>query len=200
MSAVTAVPLRPLARGSVPKLWLALALMVLAAAALGWWGTRSQQRSALASGVQYQVIREGSGDLISSADVVAVNFVGRRENGEVFADTRRDRPLEATTDNFLPGVGDGLKLMRKGAVYRFWVPPSVWRGQVGANAPFGPNETLSFDVQVIDVAQGAAQVRRMQELQRQLQGGGPGGIPGEAAPGAVMPSVPGNGTAPAGGR
>ena len=41
MSAVTAVPLRPLARGSVLKLWLGLGLLVLVAAALAWWGTRA---------------------------------------------------------------------------------------------------------------------------------------------------------------
>jgi FKBP-type peptidyl-prolyl cis-trans isomerase FkpA len=207
MSAVTAVPLRPLAPRSVLRLWVGLALLALAALALGWWGTRGLQRTILPSGVQYQVIREGSGEQIASADVAAVHFVGRRESGEVIADTRRDRPVEVTTDNFLPGLGDGLKLMRKGSVYRFWVPPSVWRGQVGANVPFGPDETLSFDVQVIEVAPGAAQARRMQELQRQLQSGGaapaagPGVTPGAegrpAAPGGPPPVVA---PPPAGGR
>jgi FKBP-type peptidyl-prolyl cis-trans isomerase len=48
------------------------------------------------SGVQYQVIREGSGNLIAAEDVAAVQFIGRREDGSLFADTRRDRPLEAT--------------------------------------------------------------------------------------------------------
>lgn len=213
MSAVTAVPLRPLARGSVLKLWLGLGLLVLVAAALGWWGTRGQQRTLMPSGVQYQVIREGSGNLITAEDVAAVQFIGRREDGSLFADTRRDRPLEATPANFLPGLGEGLKLMRKGAVYRFWVPPSVWRGQVGPNAPFGPDETLTFEVNVLEVAAGMAQVQRMQELQRQLQGAGgaPGGpgMPGagpmpEGPPGA-MPGGPGGpppvvAPPPAGGR
>jgi hypothetical protein len=191
MSAITAVPLRPLAKGSVLKLWIAVGLLVLVAAGLGWWGTRGLQRSAMPSGVQYQVIREGSGELISSADIVLVHFVGRRQNGEVFADTRREQqPLQATTDNFLPGVGEGLKLMRKGSVYRFWVPPNVWRAQAGANMPFDPNETLTFDVQVADVQFGAVALRRqqqMQELQRQLQSGG----------NSVAPAPEGNAAAPA---
>jgi len=191
MSAVTAVPLRPLAKGSVPKLWLAVGLLVLVAAGLGWWGTRGLQRNAMPSGVQYQVIREGSGELISSADIVLVHFVGRHQNGEVFADTRREQqPLQATTDNFLPGVGEGLKLMRKGSVYRFWVPPNVWRTQAGANTPFDPNETLTFDVQIADVQIGAAALRQqqqMQELQRQLQNGG----------NSVAPAPEGNAVAPA---
>ncbi len=197
MSAVTAVPLRPLAKGSLLKLWVALGLLVLVAAGLAWWGTTGLQRYTMPSGVQYQVIREGSGELISSADIVAVQFVGRHQNGEVFADTRREQqPLQATTDNFLPGVGEGLKLMRKGSVYRFWVPPAVWRRQAGANAPFDPDETLTFDVQVADVQFGAAaqqRIQQMQELQRQMQRGArPGG--NAAAP---APAPPGNAVAPA---
>ena len=191
MSAVTAVPLRPLAKGSILKLWVAVGLLVLVAAGIGWWGTSGLQRSAMPNGVQYQVIREGEGDLISSADIVLVHFVGRRQNGEVFADTRREQqPLQATTDNFLPGVGEGLKLMRKGSVYRFWVPPSVWRTQAGANMPFDSTETLTFDVQIADVQIGAAALRQQQQMQ-QLQGGGnsvapaPGGNAAASAPAPV---------------
>lgn len=190
MSAVTAVPLRPLAKGSVLKLWIAVGLLVLIAAGLAWWSTRGLQRTLLPNGVSYQVVREGSGDLISSADIAAINFVARRQNGEVLADTRRDRPVEVTTDTVqIPGLGEGLKQMRKGSVYRFWMPPSVWRGQVPPSAGIDPNEVLTFDVQVVEVAQGAAAIQRqqqMQELQRQMQSGGnsvapaPGG--NEAAP------------------
>lgn len=194
MSAVTAVPLRPLAKGSVLKLWIAVGLLVLVAAGLGWWGTRGMQRTSMPNGMAYQVIREGDGELISSADVVALNFVARRETGEVIADTRRDRPVETTTDTIqVPGVGEGLKLMRKGSVYRFWVPPGVWRGRVPPGAALDPTETLTFDVQVLAVAPGAAQQQRlqqMQELQRQMQGGG----------NSVAPAPEGNSAAPAGAR
>lgn len=195
MSSVTAVPLRPLARGSVPKLWIAVGLLVLIAAGLGWWGTRGLQRTTMPNGVSYQVIREGEGDVISSADIILVHFVGRKQDGEVFADTRQSRqPLQATTDNFLPGVGEGLKLMRKGSVYRFWVPPRVWRGQLATQqAPFGPDETLTFDVQIVDVQQnGVAMMRaqQMQELQRRMQSGG----------NSVAPAPEGNSAAPAGAR
>ena len=196
MSAVTAVPLRPLAKGSVPKLWIVLVLMVLAAAAFGWLGTGGLQRTAMPSGVQYQVIRDGNGDLISSADVVALNFVARRENGEVLADTRRDRPLETSPDNFsVPGLGEGLKLMRTGSVYRFWVPPRIYQGQLPPGLHLDPNEVLTFDVQVLAVSPGMAQTQRLQEMQRQMRGAEPGGAAGEGAPGAAPPA--GNGTAPA---
>jgi hypothetical protein len=171
-------------------LWIAVGLLVLIAAGLGWWSTRGLQRTTMPNGVQYQVIREGSGDLISSADLVVVHFVGRHQNGEVFADTRQgQQPVQATTDNFVPGVGEGLKLMRKGSVYRFWVPPNVWRPQANSDARFDPNETLTFDVQVADVQFGAVaqqRLQQMQELQRQLQSGG----------NSVAPALEGNNAAP----
>jgi FKBP-type peptidyl-prolyl cis-trans isomerase FkpA len=191
MSAVTAVPLRPLAKGSVLRLWLAIGLLVLIAGGIGLWGTSGLQRTAMPSGVKYQVLREGSGELISSADIVTLNFVGRHENGEVMFDTRRERPVQTTTDNFIPGVDEGLKLMRKGSVYRFWVPSYVWRGRLPPEAQLDPNETLSFDVQVMDVQPGAAarqRIQQMQDLQRQAQGVGNDAAP--APDGNVAVPIP----------
>jgi len=66
MSAVTAVPLRPLAKGSVLKLWIVLALMALAAAGLGWWGTRWMQEVTLESGARYRVVDPGTGPAFAS--------------------------------------------------------------------------------------------------------------------------------------
>jgi hypothetical protein len=200
MSAVTAVPLRPIARGSVLKLWIGLALLSLFALGVAWWGTRELQRTATPSGLQYQVIREGEGNLITGADVAAVNLVGRRENGEVFADTRRDRPLEVNPDNFIPGLGEGLKLMRKGAAYRFWLPPSLYRGQIPPGLTTGPDERLVFELQVLDVAPGMAQVQRMQELQRQMQGANPHEGTGMPTPGAGAPAGPQGAPPSPGGR
>lgn len=204
MSAVTAVPLRPLAKGSVPRLWIAVGLLVLIAAGLAWWSTSRLQRTVMPSGVQYQVIREGEGDLISSADIVLLHFVGRHQSGEVFADTRREQqPVRTTPDTFLPGLDQGLKLMRKGSVYRFWVPPSVWRTQAAANIPFDPNETLTFDVQIADIQYGGVaqqRLRQMQEMQQmqQMQSGNgvaPAPPPAATPPGAA-PVPEGTPTAP----
>jgi len=191
MSAVTAVPIRPIARGSVLKLWLGLAFLLAVAAGLAWVGTRPLQRTITASGLQYQVVREGTGNLITSEDMVLIHFVGRRQNGEVFANTRGGQPMETPTDNFIPGFGEGLKLMRKGAVYRFWIPPILgYQGRPPPTAPFGPDETLVFEIQVVDVAPGMASLQRqqqMQQLQQQMQGQG-AGPPGGASPhGGMLP-------------
>ena len=84
MSEVTAVPIRPLARGAVLKLWLAILALALAAGALAWWGTRPLQRTTTASGLEYQVIQEGEGDTVTPADLVRIHYVGRLENGRIF--------------------------------------------------------------------------------------------------------------------
>lgn len=191
MSAVTAVPIRPIARGSLLKLWIGLALLLAAGGGLAWLGTAPLQRTTTASGLQYQVIRQGEGDAITSEDMVLIHFVGRRENGEIFADTRGGRPRETATDSFIPGFGEGLKLMRKGAVYRLWIPPILgYQGQPPPTAPFGPDETLIFEIQVIDVAPGMASVQRqqqMQQMQQQMQSQGAAPPAGPNPHGATLP-------------
>ena len=185
MSAVTQVPIRPLARFSLVKLWLALLVLALAAAGLAWWGTEAMQRETTASGLQYQVIEEGEGATITAADLLLIHFVGRRANGEIFANTLGQQPVETPPDNFIPGFGEGLKMMRKGAHYRLWIPPHLgYQGNLPPSAPFGPEETLTFDIRVVDVAPGMAAAQRMQQMQQMLQQqqGAPGGsgAPGES--------------------
>ena len=139
MSAVTAVPIRPLARGSMLKLWLALIVLCVAGGALAWAGTSHVQRTTTASGLQYQVIREGEGELVTSNDALRIHLVGRRENGEIFASTLNAQPEETTPDSFIPGFGEALKLMRKGSRYRVWIPPHLgYQGNAAADRAVRP--------------------------------------------------------------
>ena len=69
---VTAVPIRPLARGSVLKLWIGLLVLALAAAGLAWVGTAGQQVTTTASGLRYRVVEEGTGPTVTPADLVAL--------------------------------------------------------------------------------------------------------------------------------
>ena len=86
MSEVTAVPIRPLARGAMLKLWLALAVLIAAAVGIAWLGTRAMQVTITKSGLRYQVISEGTGPNIQRADMVRVHYVGRA-NGNYKCDT-----------------------------------------------------------------------------------------------------------------
>jgi FKBP-type peptidyl-prolyl cis-trans isomerase FkpA len=185
MSAVTAVPIPPLPKGAILKLWIAILLLAAGGAALAWLGTSPLQRHTTETGVQYQILEEGEGATITSADLVLFHFVARRGDGSVFATSMGREPVTTAPDNsFFPGVGQGLKLMRKGARYRFWLPPSqAFQGELPEGAGLSPDEVLSFDVQVVDVAPGLA---AMQSLM-----GGPGGMGpdphGGLPPGAERP-------------
>ena len=80
----------------------------------------------------------------------------------------------------VPGFAEALKLMPKGAKYRFWIPPQLGYGDK-ASGPIPANSTLVFDVELIDFLPEAT-VRQMQQ-QQMMQGGVPGGaMPDGAVP------------------
>jgi FKBP-type peptidyl-prolyl cis-trans isomerase FkpA len=199
MSAVTAVPLRPLARGSVLKLWIVLALLVGAAAGLAWWDTSRLQPVTLASGVQVKTIRGGSGPTMTAADVVAMRFVIRinRPDAPVFRDSGRE-PFVGTVQDLPAGFAEGVQQMRARGHYQVSVPVRViMAGQpVPPQAGFTINDTLLFEAQVLQIEAGQASAYQMQRIQQmmqqqqmQQQQGGPGG-PAGGPPAAPGPSAP----------
>src|SRR5687767_6446942 len=113
----TAVPIRPLKKGSVLKLWIALILLAIAAAALAWYGTGSLQYQTTESGLQYRVIKEGEGANPTTADIVLIDYTGRLSNGTVFDSTKGKQPAASPVSGFIPGFTEGLQLMRKGGSY-----------------------------------------------------------------------------------
>lgn len=181
MSAVTAVPIRPLAKGSILKLWIAVIVLCLGGVALAWFGTGALQRETTESGTQYQVIEEGEGPNITSADLVQFNIIGRRADGSIFFSSLGREPLTGTSAGGpLPVVSEGLTLMRRGAHYRFWAPTRrAFAEPPPASEGISPEEMLSFDVQVVNVLPGLAG----------MQMGLPGGMgpPPGADPHAGLP-------------
>lgn len=185
MSAVTAVPIRPIAKGSVLKLWIAVALLCIAGIALAWFGTGSLQRETTETGIQYQVIEAGDGPTITPADLVQFNIVGRRADGSLAFSTLGREPLTGTSASGgpLPVVSQGLAIMRRGAHYRFWAPARLaFAEPPPASEGISPDEVLSFDVNVVNVLPGLAG----------MQMGLPGGMgPAPGAPGPGMGPTPG---------
>jgi hypothetical protein len=203
MSEVTAVPIRPIAKGSLLKLWLGLLLLCLAGAALAWAGTSGLQVNTTANGLRYQVLAAGEGAVITSADLVQLDYVGRANGREFDSSTSRGQPLVTGTSGMIPGFGEALQLMRPGSRYRVWIPPQLgYNGQVPQGAPFGPNDTLEFDLHVLQVAPGMAaaqQAQQMQQMQQQMEAAGHGAAAGNSAA-AEEPGASGApGTQPSGG-
>ena len=104
-----------------------------------------------ASGLQYQVIRQGAGPKPKATDTVRVNYKGSLLNGKQF-DSSYDRgqPAEFALNQVIPGWTEGVGLMPVGSKYRLWVPSNLAYGPAG-QAPIGPNSTLVFEVELLAI-------------------------------------------------
>lgn len=105
------------------------------------------------SGLQYMVLRQGSGARPKPSDRVRVNYHGTLLDGTVF-DSSYDRgqPAEFMLNQVIPGWTEGVSMMPVGAKYRFWIPSELAYGEKGAGAQIGPNSTLVFDVELLAIA------------------------------------------------
>lgn len=201
MSATT-VPIRPLARGSVLKLWLGILFLALIAAGIAWLGTAGQQRDTLPSGVQLQVIEPGEGPTVTPADLAALRY-RLYHDGELLQDSDQagqGQPFVTSTEGLFPGFSQGLQRMQAGGRYRLWLPPGqhVQPGQIPPGAPFTADDTLMFEIEVLQIAPGMAAMQRMMGPQGQgAPGAAPGSAPGAAPGGAPAGSAPPTGSDPA---
>jgi FKBP-type peptidyl-prolyl cis-trans isomerase FkpA len=190
MSAVTAVPLPPLTKGAVLKLWIALAVLVLAGAGLAWVGTGGMQRTTTKSGVQVRVVDAGRGDPVTRADLFALRLEVRvgGPTGQLLSDPSQSQPAVASMDSLPPGLSEGLQSMREGGHYQLWVPQRLaLPNGPPPGAPFGADDKLFFNVNVLQIERGMAALQSL--MGQQGQGGGPQG-PGGAPHG---PGGPGGG-------
>ena len=105
------------------------------------------------SGLQYQVIRAGSGERPVASSRVRVNYEGKLLNGEVFDSSyTRGQPVDFGLDQVIKGWTEGVALMPVGSKYRFWIPGELAYGETGTQGgPIGPNATLTFDVELLGI-------------------------------------------------
>lgn len=104
-----------------------------------------------ASGLQYQVLTEGKGPKPQVSDAVSAHYKGSLLDGKTF-DSSYDRGQPATfvLSQLVPGWQEGITLMPVGSKYRFWIPSNLAYGEQGAG-PIGPNQTLVFEVELLDI-------------------------------------------------
>ena len=109
-----------------------------------------------ASGLQYQVVKEGSGAKPKPTDTVKVDYTGTKIDGTKF-DSSVDRGTPATfpLNGVIPGWTEGLQLMTPGSEYKFYIPAALAYKDHGPPA-IGPNATLIFDVKLISIEAPAA--------------------------------------------
>lgn len=105
-----------------------------------------------ASGLQYEVLEEGTGAQPKAGDSVTVHYTGKLIDGTVF-DSSVDRGEPATfgVTQVIPGWVEALQLMKAGSKWRLFIPSDLAYGPQGAGGVIGPNQTLIFDVELISV-------------------------------------------------
>jgi FKBP-type peptidyl-prolyl cis-trans isomerase FkpA len=104
-----------------------------------------------ASGLQYMVLRQGAGLRPKPTDKVRVNYEGKLLDGKVFDSSyERGQPAEFSLTQVIAGWSEGVALMPVGGKYRFWVPADIAYGEQGP-PDIGPNATLQFDVELLDI-------------------------------------------------
>lgn len=195
MSSVTAVPIAPTKRSYLVWLWVGIIVAVVAAIALAWFGTArvvadkgtneaylawNKGQSGVvetASGLQYEVLKEGEGASPTDSDVALVMYKGTLRNGTQFDASQQPTPLPVA--GMIPGFTEALKLMKKGGKYRLWIKPELGYGAEPRRDPQGrevipANSLLVFDVTLLEFVPMSVY---QQMMQQQQMGGAPSAPP-----------------------
>ena len=104
------------------------------------------------TGLQYEVLEEGTGKQPTAGDSVTVHYTGKLIDGTVFdSSVERGEPATFGVTQVIPGWVEALQMMKEGAKWRLFIPSNLAYGPNGAGGIIGPNATLIFDVELIKV-------------------------------------------------
>jgi FKBP-type peptidyl-prolyl cis-trans isomerase FklB len=105
-----------------------------------------------ASGLQYKVIKEGSGASPKETDTVVTNYRGTLIDGTEFDSSyKRNEPASFPVNRVIKGWTEALQLMKPGAKYQLFIPSALAYGERGAGQLIGPNATLVFEVELLSI-------------------------------------------------
>lgn len=106
------------------------------------------------SGLQYEVLKEGTGSSPKATDTVTVHYKGMLKDGTVFDNSyERGQPATFVLNQVIPGWTEGVQLMKVGSKYKFYIPSALGYGEQGAGSVIGPNDPLIFEVELLSVGQ-----------------------------------------------
>lgn len=106
----------------------------------------------LPSGLQYEVIVEGSGPKPTAADRVSCHYHGTLIDGSVFdSSVERGQPAAFPLSQVIKGWTEGVQLMSQGSKWRFFIPPHLGYGDRQVGPKIGPNSTLIFEVELLGI-------------------------------------------------
>lgn len=178
MAEVTRVPLQPIQKGSVTKLWLLLLALFAAAAALAW--------VAMPTTTRVETLAEGVGGNPVEGQYIVINYKGSLKDGTVF-DQGQSVPMQL--GGTIPGFDRALRQSRQGGKYRIEIPAAEGYGDQERRNPMTgevaipANSDLVFEVEVLQFMSDAdfqrfiEQQRILMQQQMEAAGVAPGGAP-----------------------
>jgi FKBP-type peptidyl-prolyl cis-trans isomerase len=104
-----------------------------------------------ASGLQYSVKTEGTGDSPKNGDVCKTNYIGKFFDGKIFDQSKT--PVDMPIGQMIPGFNEALMMMKKGGKATFVIPPAIGYGEQGGG-PIPANTPLVFEVELLDFKKG----------------------------------------------
>lgn len=114
----------------------------------------------LKSGLQYKVLKNGKGDKPTANDTLTAHYKGSLINGKVFdQNLAGDKPMTFTMDRMIQGWKEVLPLMPAGSKWEVYIPSDLAYGARGAMPNIGPNETLIFEIELLEVKKGTAKAQ-----------------------------------------
>ena len=104
------------------------------------------------SGMLYRILDEGSGEKPAASDTVVVHYRGTLINGAEFdSSIKRNQPATFGLNSIIPGWQEILQLMPEGSRWEVVIPPALAYGSTGAGGMIGPEETLIFEIELIEI-------------------------------------------------
>lgn len=106
----------------------------------------------LPSGLQYQILTEGTGNKPSATDTVKCHYHGTLIDGTIFdSSVQRGQPAKFPLNMVIKGWTEGVQLMPEGSKWRFFIPADLGYGNRQVSAQIGPNCALIFDVELLEI-------------------------------------------------
>lgn len=113
---------------------------------------KNKEISSTASGLQYKIIKEGSGNHPKLLDVVTVHYKGNLIDGKVFDSSyEREKPATFPVNRVIPGWSEALQLMKVGDQWQIFVPSYLAYGELGFGNEIGPNSLLIFEIELLSI-------------------------------------------------
>ena len=181
MTEITRVPLQPIAKGSLTKLWLGVAAAVAVAGGIAY--------AAMPPLVAVKTLKAGEGPSPTLDDVAFIDYTGKLANGTVFDQGKAPLALREV----VPGFTMALEQMQPGGKYKVVIPAKLAYGDK-ATGPIPANSDLYFDIEVLGVMnrQQFDQQRQLMQMMRSqgAHGGAGAGAGAGAGPDGAPPAGP----------